>query len=158
MKGLKIILIIVAVGLVLYGAFLLIYYLSTRTANVNITTMEYRQDIDPINNRFPKLDGVKKCYWKAANIGNTRFGPSSYWMKGFLILSDDKVKEIFETYDWEQVDLTFINGINPEVTGFPDFSWSYNKKFSDEIRGASFIGEFYLDTLNGVIYFDLESN
>lgn len=120
--------------------------------------MDYRTDSEAITNRFPSLENIVKCYWKADIIGRANFGPTSYWMKGFIEPDRDEVANIRTRYEWISASLEFVNGISPTITGCYEFDWKYSKEFSDDIKGASFIGEFYYDSKNGLLYFDLESN
>ena len=125
---------------------------------IDIEKIEYREDIEPLSTRFPKLGEIEHCYWKAAIFSNVGIGPTSYWMKGFLVLSTSKIKELVDTFDWESKELIFPLGIDPSVTGLSDFDWRYSKGFSREIKGALFVGDFYVDANHGVVYFDLENN
>ena len=52
----------------------------------NLTSMEYRNDEQPILDRFPAIPEFQTCFWKASTTGRTNFGPTNYWMKGFVIL------------------------------------------------------------------------
>jgi len=123
----------------------------------HITEMDYREDVEPITKRFPIFEKIEKCYWKAEIIGELNFGLSSYWMKGFIVLTEKTKNELLNSYVWEQIELLFTEGIDPNITEFNNCDWAYNKDFSDEITRPFFIGDFYLDVSNGVIYFDLES-
>ena len=119
---------------------------------------EYREDIEPISNRFPLIVGIESCFWKADSIGSFGIGPSSYWMKGFLVLSDGAGTELTNLYEWEDAEIVFPVGMNPDITGLTNFQWSYSREFSDDVKGSSFVGDFFFDVKMGVIYFDLESN
>ena len=79
-------------------------------------------------------------------------------MKGFIVLHESTFKDLKSKYSWTPVDIRFSTGIDATVTGFTTFNWCCNKDFVNETKTASFIGEFYLDIQNGVIYFDVENN
>lgn len=120
--------------------------------------MEYRTDMQPLIDRFGKTVNIESCFWKADIIGNRRLGFSSYWMKGFIMIDDKTLTEIKNKYHLIKVDLKFEKGMTPAITNFDSFEWKYNKELSHEIAGSSFVGEFYIDVINGILYFDLESN
>jgi len=113
-----------------------------------------RTEIKPILDRFPLLYSVHKAYWKASVTGKTNFGPSSYWIKGYVYIGDEQLKEI-KSYEWA------------EATGFsPAFTvdhvaepsrWLYSEKFNQYIKSKEFIGHFYYDENNERLYFDVES-
>ena len=124
----------------------------------SISNMEYRKDTQPLIDRFGDKIDIESCMWKAAIIGNSRLGPSSYWMKGFIIPSDESVQKVEKQYIMSHVDLQFPKGIDPGATGYEDFDWRYNAEFSKEIVGTGFIGDFYIDIKHGILYFDIESN
>lgn len=42
--------------------------------------------MQPVLDGFPRLEKVSKAYWNADVIGDKRFGPSSYWMKGYMLV------------------------------------------------------------------------
>lgn len=90
-------------------------------------------------------------------MGRDSIGPTPYWMKGFIIINNDTLEKIENEYDLAETKINFDEDVNPEVTGFNSFNWCYNGELSRKIKGAGFIGEFYIDTNNGVLYFDLES-
>lgn len=125
---------------------------------INKKNTEYRTDIQPLADRFGENIEIKSCFWKANVIGRDSIGPTSYWMKGFIIINNDTLEKIENEYDLAKIKINFDEDVNPAVTGFNDFNWCYNDELSKKIKGAGFIGDFYIDTNNGVLYFDLESN
>ena len=133
-------------------------FFSCSPEKLGVEEMEYRKDSEAIIERFPNLGNIVECYWKADNIGKTNFGPSSYWMKGFIVLDKDEVDKIDSQYEWTSISLEFVSGVDPNITGFSDFEWKHSQEFSDDTRRTSFVGEFYYDIINGILYFDLESN
>lgn len=124
---------------------------------INRETTDYRTDIQPLADRFGENIEIKSCFWKANVIGRDSVGPTPYWMKGFIIINNDTLEKIENEYDLAEIKINFDEDVNPAVTGFNDFKWCYNDELSKKIKGTGFIGEFYIDTNNGVLYFDLES-
>ena len=124
---------------------------------INRETTDYRTDIQPLADRFGENIEIKSCFWKANVIGRDLVGPTPYWMKGFIIINNDTLEKIENEYDLAEIKINFDEDVNPAVTGFNDFKWCYNDELSKKIKGAGFVGEFYIDTNNGVLYFDLES-
>lgn len=158
LKNKKIIWIIISVVVVLIiGGIGLNMFLNSRVAP-NLERIDYKTDAQPLINRFGKTIDIELCFWKSDTIGKTNFGPSPYWMKGFIKISQENLMELKTKYPTIKTDVRFEKGISPDITGFSNFDWQYNKELSREIAGAGFIGEFYLDINNGVFYFDLESN
>jgi len=123
-----------------------------------IEKMDYREDVEQLTNRFSTLDGIESCFWKADTIGKTNFGPTNYWMKGFLCLDENNFQKILTEYEWIADDIVFPNGIDPDITGKDDFSWHINKDFQSMILRQSFVGSIYFDITNGIVYFDVENN
>lgn len=126
--------------------------------NTNLAKIEYRTDVEPLIKRFGEILNIESCFWKAETIGKTNFGPSSYWMKGYILISQENADSLKSQYDLSDVDISFENGMTPDITQKDGFKWSYNKELSRKIAGAGFIGEFYFDVENNIFYFDLESN
>lgn len=131
--------------------------LNSRVAQ-DLEKIEYKTDVQPLINRFGKTIDIESCFWKSDTIGKTNFGPSSYWMKGFIKISQENLMELKTKHPMMKAEVHFEKGISPYITGFSNFDWKYNKELSREIAGAGFVGDFYLDINNGIFYFDLESN
>ncbi len=129
---------------------------STQQKNENSTN--YRVDIQPLVERFGHDLNIEKCYWKADVIGKTKIGPSSYWMKGFIVLEKKSVERLTSKYTFTKTEILFnTEELDPFITGFSNFNWCYSKDMSNDFKEAKFIGEVYFDEINGIIYFDLES-
>jgi hypothetical protein len=125
---------------------------------IDIEDMEYRTERASIEKRFPDIPNFIKCYWKADAYGKTNFGPTSYWMKGFIILEEDALSKLLSDYEWSAESIDFPRGINPDITGKTDFNWHINRDFQSLILRQRFGGNIYLDIKNGVLYFDVENN
>ncbi len=150
------VIILITVILALIGIGLNTYFNTKKT--FDLAKMEYRTDVQPLVDRFGDKISVDACWWKADIIGKTNLGPSSYWMKGFALLDKQSIESIQSKYHLLSTSLEFEQGMNPCVTEFEEFEWRYSEELSREIAGTGFIGEIYVDTKNGIIYFDLESN
>ncbi len=124
----------------------------------NLTNMEYRNDEQPILDRFPAIPEIQRCYWKASTTGRTDFGPTNYWMKGFIVLEKSAFTKLLDEYSWESVNIEFPKGMDPKNTNFNEFNWCCNKDFESQVRTTSFVGNFYFDTNNGILYFAVENS
>ena len=120
--------------------------------------MDYKTERTPIKDRFPDLPDFTECYWKADTIGNTNFGPTNYWMRGFLCLDKEVAQKISTNYEWDNENVVFPKGIDPSITKKSDFDWHINKEFQSMILRQNFVGSVFFDTTNGIIYFDVENN
>ncbi len=127
-----------------------------------------RTEKQPLLDRFSLLEDFESCLWQSAVISNRSFdiGPTSYWMQGYIVLNKEQFKDFKENYDWKEKDLivnnekfSLKNGKSvPEIDlNLDDCNWTYSDKFNEKILG-NFIGEFYLDLNNKVLFFDVESN
>jgi hypothetical protein len=123
-----------------------------------MSNIEYRTDSQPLIDRFGEIISIESCFWKADVFSKRGIGPSSYWMKGFIVTNQSTLDQIKSQYKFEPISLSFEKGLEPTITGINDFNWYYSKEFSSSITKTKFIGDFYLDIKNGVIYFDLENN
>ena len=148
----SILLVIIVIGCVSLKIFI------NSNKSTNLTKIEYRTDIEPLTKRFGKMLSIESCFWKAGTVGKSNFGPSSYWIKGYALISQENANSIKLDYNFSDVDISFENGITPDITGKSTFKWSYNKELSKKLAGAGFVGEFYFDVENNIFYFDLESN
>lgn len=118
----------------------------------NNNEISYRTDIKPISNRFPKLKDIQKVYW-STNVIDDDFGPTSYWMRGYVFLDHASISDLKTTYTWETVNL------KPKVEY--DFNgktqnWSYSEEFNNSIKNSNYVGQFYLDSNSDSLYFDIE--
>jgi hypothetical protein len=117
-----------------------------------------KTDKEAIINRFPNIGDIKKCYWKSGLMGSGgRWvpGPSDYWVKGFIEIDADKVKYFIEKYDMkvlnEKIQLAFV----PENYDNTISKWFHSKEFNDFIKEPRFLGNFYIDSVNNMIYFEV---
>ena len=124
----------------------------------NLSEIEYRNDVQPILDRFPAIPKFQFCYWKASTIGRTDFGPTNYWMKGLVVLEKSAFTKLLDEYSWESVNIEFPKGMDPKNTNFNEFNWCYNKDFESQVMTTSFVGNFYFDTNNGILYFSVENS
>ncbi|NLF27327.1 MAG: hypothetical protein GX592_05460 [Clostridiales bacterium] len=119
--------------------------------------IEYRTDILPIRNRFPDLPEFTTCYWKADMIGHIYFGPTSYWMRGFVCLDEKEFQQVLADYVWKEESIVFPTGIDPSITGKSNFRWHSNAEFESLILQQNFVGIVLLDVNNGILYFSVEN-
>lgn len=125
----------------------------------NAELVEYRFDREPLIKNFPDMPMFQDCYWKTNTIGRTDFGPTNFWLMGFIVCANQDIKnDLLKQYAWEACNINFPPGINPEITGFQKFNWYSNKDFAMDIIPPSYLGNVYFDSINGVVYVDVENN
>ncbi|NJD04664.1 MAG: hypothetical protein FIA99_19165 [Ruminiclostridium sp.] len=148
------VLIIGIAGYVIYGLF------SDNNSTIGQSENGYRVDKEPIINRFPKLGNFEKCYWKADTIGkNSRLSapaPSSYWMKGFVILNSKELDTFKSQYKWLDVENSWKPSLDADILKVQSLKWSYSEDFNNYIKSSSYVGKFYLDVENGIVFFDVQ--
>ena len=127
-------------------------------ALVSKREIELRTDREPIENRFPDLPSFTDCYWKTNIIGTKSFGPSNYWIKGFIVLDEEDAVELRENYVWEIANIEFSKEINPEILNINAKNWYYSDAFSKSLIRQRFIGNFYFESEAKILYFEVENN
>ncbi|QUH29777.1 hypothetical protein [Vallitalea guaymasensis] len=150
----------VIVALIIVFAVIITVILDSKL-NIKTNSNEFKNDIKAITNRFPNLGNIEKCYWKADIIGgnsrNSTPSPSSYWMKGFLILDNNDSKTIKEMYEWNSLDGTWKPGLDTKLLDLKETpKWFYSEGFNSYIKSANYDGKFYMDFKNNLIYFEVE--
>ncbi len=124
------------------------------------TVNGFRIEKEPIINRFPLLNDFRKCYWKADIIGNneriTVPGPSSYWMKGFVFLYSKEIEKYKTQYKWTDCEENWKPSLDTEILNTEDLNWSYSEDFNNYIKYSNYVGEFYFDIKNGILFFDIQ--
>ncbi|MDP5274906.1 hypothetical protein [Chengkuizengella axinellae] len=118
-------------------------------------TPQFRTEIQPIVDRFPRLDNVEKTYWIADTIEERDFGPTSYWMKGYVYLENHSVESITTLYEWEEVH-TFNPSFISKYEQIYETGWFFSEEFNSYIKSSNYIGNFYFDMNNDVLYFEVE--
>lgn len=120
----------------------------------------YRTDKQPIIDRFPLLGNFEKCYWKAEIITkNSRFSspsPTSYRIKGFVILNAKDHETFKQKFVWESMEKGWKPSLDTDILKINSLVWSYSSDFNQFIKEPSFYGSFYIELDQGVIYFDVE--
>lgn len=121
---------------------------------------KWRTDKKPIMDRFPNIGNFDNCYWKAnTSAENTRLstpGPTSYWMKGFIILNEKDFDNFKIQYKWNDTSVNWQPLLDTSILQMKSFKWKYSEEFNSKIKSSSYVGQFYLDFENGIIYFDIQ--
>ena len=130
----------------------------TNHTDQSFNEIEYRTDLEPIVNRFPILKDIKQTYWKTMVIGNSKFGPTNYLIVGFVVLSDVRKNEFENKYHFnESVELILPEGIDYNITSFSKFEWYACEDFSKDVLNNNFVGSVFYDTLNGIVFFNVQN-
>lgn len=140
---------LIFLGAILLVSFPVIFFSSFSTTKNDIY---YRTDIEPIKSRFPLLTDIHKVYWSSEVISNS-FGPTSYWMKGYVFLDQTSMTDLKERYSWETAN------IKPKMKyhfSGETQKWSYSEEFNNFIKTSNYIGKFYMDLNGDSIYFEIE--
>ncbi len=125
------------------------------SAAVGETQNGYRVDREPLLTRFPRLGPFEKCYWQADIIGKPGIGPTPYWMKGFVVLDSVEFEAFKTRFRWADVESGWRPSLDTAILGAQSFRWSYSREFDDYMHSASWVGRFYLDLENGIVFFDV---
>lgn len=153
---------IIFIGIMFIFVFAFIYYFSNNKNNNFHYENGYRIDREPIKRRFPELGDFKSCYWKGdtKNKNKKDFipAPTSYWMKGFIVLDSNNINKLKNDYLWKGVRSNWKPSIDTKILKKQSFNWRYSKEFDKLIINSSknYIGNLYIDFENGVLYFDIE--
>lgn len=109
-------------------------------------------DIKPIKEHFKLLRNVESTYWIEKIANSIGLGPTDFIFEGFIKINDDEFKNIELSYDWSETKINFED-IYPDITGFSSFKWYFSEQFSEDLRKSTFMGDAYIDKINGIIYF-----
>lgn len=133
-----------------------IFLCSCGNKNNGINSDPLRTDAAPITSRFSEFSTARAFFWKGGILGDARVpGPSTYYIKGFVVLTDEDKKSINEKYDFVKTEVQFEKSMEPNVTGFSEFEWTENEEFTESILGLTFGGAVYFDAVNGIVYLDV---
>lgn len=149
----------VIVILSIFLMFLSVLFIIKNSKTNDLTKIHYKSNLEPLKNHFPFFSDITIAYWKSGTYGNSRIaiGPSDTWLKGFMILTNSKFELIQSEFKWDEVEILFDKGISPDITNFNHFEWHLSDDFSEFMNQNIFIGNFYLDKNNKVMYFDLST-
>lgn len=106
-----------------------------------------------LQNILPGLEGVEETCWVEKAVGSSSVvGPTDYSEVGYAKLTDDKAKEIMDSYTW--TDVTFeaqADGINTsELSGS---KWMVCKDFTNAVLSDSYLGVIYFN--GSTVWFDV---
>ncbi|OPX44460.1 hypothetical protein CLHUN_17590 [Ruminiclostridium hungatei] len=155
-KSSRYILLIVAFLIIGVVGYTLYSMVADTNSTIGKTENGYRVDKDPITSRFPNVGQFDKCYWKADTIGKSGVGPSSYWMKGFVVLKREDFEAFKTQYKWLDVESGWKPSLDTSILNIQSFKWSFSTEFDNYIKSASYVGKFYLDLENGIVFFDVQ--
>ena len=129
-----------------------------RKAVMDLTEMDYSENIESIASYFDGFDMIEKVYFKSTEIDNgSLLGPTNLRIVGFVCLSEEETSVLCENYDFDKKSPQFPDGISPEITRYTDFNWTSCKEYTNKLLKGNFVGEAYLDTNNGVVYLYVEN-
>ena len=143
-------LILVAVILSVLGATVLIFGRQGKIELVNPRT-----DAETLQKWFPNIEGVDHVLWEVKDLSSNSSrvpGPSAFWSKGFICLKKEAAAQYKSGFEWETRDIK-LECETIDTSQFDGTTWYYSKAFEDEMKPASYLGNFYF---NGeVIWFDV---
>ena len=132
-------------------------YLNYEVIKDDISDVELKTSVGAVSSRFPMLENhIEKTYWKGDVLSKKGIGPSVYWMKGFIEVDEMYTEQLRNSYEWIEAEIHFKKGFDQDVLEYDEYNWCTSREFSKAIL-IGFIGGFYFDTINGVIYFDVEN-
>ncbi len=155
-KSSRYIVLIVALMIIGIAGYTVYSMVSGGSNETGKTENGYRVDKEPITNRFSKLGQFDKCYWKADTVGKSSAGPSPYWMKGFVILHSEDFETFKSQYKWRDVESGWKPSLDAGILNIQPYKWSYSAEFDNYIKSANYVGKFYLDLENGIVFFDIQ--
>lgn len=149
----------VFIVIIVFWGIIFLILCSTREQRTrsDLANLNYRTDVEPLKNHFPYLNEVTQAFWKSGRYGDSLIGPSDVWLKGFVLLNNTDFDNLKSQYEWHKTEVIFEEGVNPNITGFEYFEWYLSKDFSEYLNQNTFMGDFYLDKNNGILYFDLST-
>lgn len=116
-----------------------------------------RYDTEPILRRYPTIQNVEQIIWHSDSFGETIFGFNSYWVEGYIFLSNS-YPGLDEIDDWVYAE-DFSPDFKPdEISDAALLSWyrseAFDKKSESEIMFSS---RFCYQPEQSIIYFYAET-
>ena len=132
---------------------------STRTKSKNVSSSEYRSDVDPVVKRFPSFSPAVAVKWRAEllNKDGSRLipGPSGYRMWGYVQYDSERLKDVMSYYEW----LDAPPGFSPEFPfrGKEDKNtWKTSIAFTSAVKSELLIGKVFVNKDSSLVYFDIK--
>jgi hypothetical protein len=127
---------------------------------VNTVSSPYQTYMEMISRLFPKLIGVKKCFW-VSGVKNKNYplsvGISSHWYKGYMIITNNETKRIRNKYKWCKTPLrwkpSFIK--NPFGITHSKCNWIMSQEYNNAILDYGRYGTIYFDKDHSLLYFEI---
>ncbi|MDQ0062478.1 hypothetical protein [Paenibacillus harenae] len=123
------------------------------TNHSNDKSIEYKTDIEPLVSRFPNIGEINDSYWAADTYGGD-FGPTSYWMKGYIYPTVGGMEKFKKSFTWHLTP-DWNPAFESKISSGDIQQWAYSEEFNSYIKSSHFVGEFHMDLRNGVLYFDV---
>lgn len=153
MRKITLIIIFVSIGII---ALTSLYFYHEFNNVPKIDSNKIRTEKEPIIKRFVQLNDVKNSYWKGGIYGKSNFGPSSYWMKGFIELNKEDSTRFIDQYNWKDVPSSWSPSFIVEQINLSNSKWVSSKEFDRFFIPAGFVGSIYFEKKIGIIYFEIE--
>ena len=139
-----------------------IIFMITATSCTESTDTNIQTDIKLLSNRFPEFINEKTvtrcCYIADKYSSYSRIGPDTYHMEGCVKLTDSELKRLLSEYDFSECEVIPSDKLSPFLSEYSNVKWHYSQELSYDITKSNFVGNFYLDTANGIYYFEVDSN
>ena len=143
-----------------------LFALANRNAPKTVTLPVPRTDKAPLNKRFAFLGNFKQCSW----VGGVAYdglkgripGPSSYFIRAYVVLEPTETKELLDRYDWAESNSDVIPvPPQPLGEGFPLIngrSWKSDDMIRSLPSQTSFCdGIILLQPEHNLLYLDLRN-
>ncbi len=140
-------------------AMMVLFIQFTKPKKVNIVSSPYQTNMEMISRLFPKLVGVKRCFWVSGEyIKNNPLsvGISSYWYKGYIIIAINETKRIVNRYKWRKAPSHWKPSLaNPLGITHSKCNWIVSQEYNNAILEYDRYGTIYFDKEHSLLYFEI---
>lgn len=139
-----------------------IIFMITAMSCAKSTDTKIQTNLKLLSDRFPEFiteeTATSCCYTADKYSSYSRIGPDTYHMEGCVKLTDSELKRLLSEYDFSECEVIPSDKLSPFLSEYSNVKWHYSKELSYDITKSNFVGKFYLDTANGIYYFEVDSN
>lgn len=123
-------------------------------------TSKIYTDIDYVQKRFPDLEEIEDVtyYYNLINSNVRLPGSSNVEFCGFIKIGEDYCEKIMQEYLWKETKKSKKLVPKEILTEGEDqeYHFLYNEAFSQDYISSSWVGDFYLDPTQRMLYFECE--
>lgn len=116
-------------------------------------------DEQDLYDSFPIIKGIQSCIWMNGALKSNMPGPSTFWTKALIKIDETFCNELTKNYSWEKADPPEIPvEFSTWIDTYGECIWHKSYLFENDMDDGRYIGSYFFDMDNQILYIDASLN